>query len=161
MSRKVTVWAIGLCGLLWQSAQAQGLPQYPDLIKTTLQLRKEVADEKEKVFSAITTSDYPKLLESCKEMTQKDSAYMKSFYENKTYYYFLSNRPKNFKEQYLANSIESLIDAMGNRMQAISLVCNTSAIDRHVLMSALSLLANSYTATHNAELWAEIADMQK
>lgn len=161
MSRKVTVLAIGLCGMLWQSAQAQGLPQYPDLIKTTLQLRKEVADAKEKVFSAITTSDYPKLLESCKEMMQKDDAYMKSFYSNKSYYYFLANKPKNFKEQYLANSIESLVDAMGNRMQAIGLVCNTPAIERHVLMSALSLLSSSYTATHNAELWVEMADIQK
>lgn len=155
---------IGVCFavfLLTQSAFSQSLPKYSDINRHALQLRSEVMDARSKVFKAITSGDYPVLLGQCGQLKYLEDKFMKDFYSNESYNYFALNGPKSFKEQYIASALINLADAMTNRTEAVYIICRTPAMDRHTLMSGLSLLANAYTATQSTEMWLEMSDMQK
>ncbi|MDO4245831.1 MAG: hypothetical protein Q4C89_07410 [Deinococcus sp.] len=161
MRKNAIAFAVGLCGLLWQSAQAQGLPKVSDIVDDSISLRNEVKDLNDRVFYAIQTGKYVELTEQCSSMESKRDSYMKSFLSNKAYNYFSNNRPKSYKEQYLYSALISLKEGMQYRIQAVYFICKTDGVERTVLASAMGQLSAAYNAGHNAELWAELADMQK
>lgn len=155
------MFAIGLCGLLWQSAQAQGLPKPGNIVDDSIYLRNEVKQLTDKVFNAIQTGKYVELIEQCPSMESTRDSYMKSFLSNTTYAYFSNKKPTNYKEQYLYSALVSLKEGMQYRIHAVYFICKSDGVDRSILMSAMGQLSASYNAGHTAELWAEMADMQK
>ena len=161
MHRKVAVLAIGLCGMLWQSAQAQGLPKPSNVVDDSIHLRNEAKQLYDNVFAAIQTGKYVELIEQCTSMESTRDLYMKSFLSNPTYGYFSNKKPTNYKEQYLYSALVSLKEGMQYRIHAVYFICKSPGVDRTVLMSAMGQLSAAYNAGHNAELWAELADMQK
>lgn len=157
MGRSIKVLTIGLCGLLWQSADAQGLPKYSDITKDTTQLKDELHEAKSKAFDAIIKNDMSKFTDYCDTMKKQDSNFIQSFYANTSYLYFAVNDPKNYKEQYLKSTLLTLLNAMSTRMQAIYIGCSNKDIDKSTMASVLALLSNAYNSTQTVELWTEVS----